>query len=288
MQININGPSAGRITLIAALESYSSIIKSLTWANPSQDIARVMHLIAGHDSAPTENDLQMYTEEERALFFRNALITNVSGYVDIMIEYLRSRLKVLNNVPEGRMSIMINNQKATRYFYNLGRDTATAIVAFIRQYDTQPNAMTIYDIKRIETRIAAEALYTLGMDGVVAPNPRCDAVLRSLMDFHPVMMNTIAKETSQLPAALADYLDMYINIIRLYFGAVNSRDDEVDTRDVSPVPSHGLCVSNVVVATLPAPCFGLLRNYNNPLSEAISQDAVNYIVSLNDYFMIRQ
>lgn len=288
MLISINGPIPGRLTLVAALESYVALVRSAGWTPPTRDVAKVMHFASGYEHTPSEADLAAYTDEDIARFYRQRVIANVSGYATFLISYIRERLSLLDNLPQDRQAITINTEKAPRFFYNLGRDVAEDITSMIVNYQSMPQGLDYLTLNRIFAKIEAQAIVTMGNDGSIAPNPRCDSVVRSFLDAHDTIMAALMKEEERLFSALGDYLNVLLCMVRLYFGAINQRDNEIYTQDVPSIKSVGLRVGTDVVVSLPAPTFQMLEAYQSKTASVISQEAVRYVDTLNDYYLIRQ
>lgn len=280
MQISINGPLAGRINFLSALGHFSRVLRSTGWTPPSREVAQVIHLACGYEQTATEEELSVYTDEDINKFYRERAIANVSGYVCILSDWIRVRLTMLDSIGEPRQQTALNDQRAPRYFYNLGRDTAVDINRMIELANDNPGTFDIYTLNRLMERINAEATLTIGQVGYISPNARCDDVVRALLDFHPVMIAAVARTGERLMGSLADYLDMYLNIAKLYFGAVNRRDDEISTQRTGPVGIEKLRVGNDIIVCLPAPTFEMLKSFESKTASVIDPVAVRYISAL--------
>lgn len=291
MRFSINEPLCGSVPVVITVEKYIDLLRTLTYREPVSAL-RNLYKFGNGFSVDDEGSSFNLSFKDLNAYYQFRLKGNTVAYVRVLSEYLLARLKMLDNIPQGRNSMELDTTKSLKYFYNLSRHSANVIRELTtkwRRYKTLEKR----DFTRLESRVTLEAMSNFSLLGNIAPNPRCDEALKDLISvLTPVFLDIASKEPHphQLYASI---LSLYTNITRLYYGAVNIRDRDSDMLGSNPaILEYGdsglpLRISNDIVACLPAPTISILQNFYEPQAQVISNEAYNYVSSLENSYMRR-
>ena len=291
MRFSINGPFPGSVPVIISVEKYVELLKVLSGKDPASTLTKLYEFGNGFSTDIALNELKL-SFKDLSTYYQFRLKGNTVAYVKVLAEYIAARLKMLDNIPQGRQSLDIDTTKAIKHYYNLSRHSAKAINDMVAKWKRY-KVIDKQDFSRLESRIALEAMNNFSQVGLVAPNPRCDEAIKNLISvLTPLFLDLAAKE--QHPSRMyASILTLYTNIARLYFGAVNIRDRDSDMLGSSPsILEYGdtgtpLRISNDVVACLPAPTISILQGFHDPEANVISNEAYNYVSALENSYIRR-
>lgn len=286
MLISINGPLAGKLSIIQIAETYVHLLKRIDTTPPSKMIEKLYAYNIGWTSADGDKrEFSLLDEDQLREYYHIRILGNVISFVDVLCYYLKVRLSNLNTIRQGRVDTEINTEKSPRFYYNL----PGGVVAHIQNILTNhAEGIDYYDYERLRLRIMFETGNVLQTSGMIAPNQRCDETVKAFMDYRPQMLDAICStEGTEVISRLADYLQMWVYVVRLYFGAVNLQDQDVANFSQLPPDAKTLTAGDDIITAFPAPRFESLKAFTDSTAGYASTTALSYLSSLNDYYLAR-
>lgn len=289
MKFSYNGPLSGDVPVVNAVENYSSLLATLPMTPISASLERLMVMGAGVFYTPI-TDKTLFTPEMLKTYFHLRILGNVKAYVKVLSEYILTRLDMLNNIPQTRHSMEVDTTKVVKYYYNLSRHSAAIIEECYSR--TLRGHLNLEDVYNLTSHIELETISVYGQMGMVSPNPRCDDTVKRLLTVVTPNVLSLLNPAGNFIADCNRILRMYINITRLYYGAVNILDRR--SAELGYIPNNIMNldgepfrISDSVVACLPAPTTRLLQGFYDDKSSVISSKACDYIASLDNTFLRR-
>lgn len=292
MKSSINGPLSGSVPLTVTVEMYVLLLKRITRNKPSGALARLYSLNTGIPFVSEDTNQPQIGEADLLRYYQFRLRDNAATYVKVMCDYLLARLTMLDDIPQTRGSLDLNTEKAIRFYYNLSAHSAREILDLTARL-RRGHELTYNEFEALCSRIDMEAISTFNQIGMISPNPRCDGAVKCLIQTIAPELIKFASKTQHPTQAYARILTTFAAVVRLYFGAVNTRDRDHDKigNNIGPIvyekTGEPLRISNDVVACLPSPDIHLLQGFHDPGAAVISPEAQQYVIAQANPYLRR-
>lgn len=287
MKFTDNGPHCGSVPVVVSVEKYASLLSRLAHNEPLDQLSKLYQYSNGVLSLDMVDVPVNYLKT----YFQVRLKGNTSAALMVLGEYIRARLKMLDDIPSGDRLKDENHILNRKFYYNLSRTSAKLIRGLYKRLD-EGKFFTLQDLERLSARISIEAATVFARQGAIAPNPRCDTDVGYLLELDDSFIS-LASDTPYPNVMYAKILKLYSNVTRLYFGDIDISDREPDSIGIRPYAtarvgeSGPLRISNAIVAALPAPTIDLIQMFHDPNAQVISREAYEYVSSLENTFLRR-
>lgn len=295
MKSSINGPLSGSVPVILVVEKYIKLLRTLSYTSPPKSLLQLYTFSTGFtrpvDSSVVNSDRES-TKFVIDKFYRSRLRGNTIALIEVLSDYIKASLNMLDHIPQGRQSLDLDMTKSIKYYYNLSRHAAKEI-RILQSNVKRGIGISRADLNRFMQRVSYEAAMTFSQIGSVSPNPRCDNDILTLLDTLTPKFIDVASASPKQYSVYADLLKMYCDITRLYYGAVNISDRTPQHEMNGPAPldteegNGPLRISNAVVACLPAPSIDMLRSFHDPEAQVVSPEALDYVSYLENSYIRR-